>query len=91
LERCGRLGEMFEHEAQEDRIEVPVGKGKLEQVCLVELDISVAGSLNSETRSLERGRGNVNRHNVSAGFREARKTVCAPVPHPHSRTRLPAG
>lgn len=61
---CGRPGEMFEHETQENMIEVPVGEGKLEQVCLVELDISLAGSRNSETRLFERGGGNVNGHNV---------------------------
>jgi hypothetical protein len=31
-------------------VEVPVGKGKLEQVCLVERDIPVAGGLNSQRR-----------------------------------------
>jgi len=61
---CGRLGEVFEHEAQKNMIEVPLGKGKLEQVCLLELDIAVSGSRNLETRLLERGPGNVNGHNV---------------------------
>lgn len=51
------LGEVFEHEAQKDMIEVPLGKGKLEQVGLLGLDTSLSASLNSETRLLERGRG----------------------------------
>ena len=58
------LGKVLEQEAQENMVEVRIGKRELEQVCLVELDVTVAGSLNSEARLPERGRGNVNAHNV---------------------------
>jgi hypothetical protein len=36
---CVWLGEVFEHKAQNNMIEVPLGKGKFEQVCLLGLDI----------------------------------------------------
>jgi hypothetical protein len=58
---------VLQHEAQEDMLEMFILERQLKQICLMKLDVSVAGRLNAASSILERRRGYINGNNSRAG------------------------
>ena len=60
-ERARRVGQMLEHEADEDMVEGRLGERQVENVGVLELDVVQASQIHRPSRSGERRRGDVDR------------------------------
>ena len=91
FESGGRLRHVLQQEAQEDMVEVLIGKRQVEQVRLVELDIAEAGCRDPRTGLDERGGRDVHGHNPRPRILRGQNHRLGPGAAAALDTRLPGG